>query len=292
MKKSLKKNITKGLIIFGAGFLALFIFRFCYGLQYKTIANNSMVYNRGSFDYQISNIASSKMVIKGQGAVQQYKVDQKYQKVATLNATSAKFSEDEAKIRDLVKSNHALIQFEQNNGLPGRRVLHLAIGVPPEQFDRMIKELKEVGEIKEIHINKVDKTNEFKELNGERSSLEKTRNALIALKSRGGRIDEFINLENRILEIEDKLQRLGVQLGEYDATNEFCTAKLTLTEKSPAIKISVLHRIKVALEWTIKYYLLFLVIVLVAALTTLVFIIIIDKVKNLLGTSGNIGKNQ
>ena len=286
MSELMKRRLIKGLVIFGAGFLILFIFRFIYG--FKQYPNQSQYHPQQQFtgnvfDYRVSNIASSKLAVKGDIPSASYSVDQKYQKIATLNSQTSHFTEDEKTIRSLVKKYDALIQFEQNTGLPKARLLHLAIGVPPAQFDAMIDELKIIGELIGININKTDKTNEFKELKGERSSLEQTRNALIALKANGGKIDEFINLENRILEIEEKLQKLGVQLGDYDATNEFCTVKLTLTERGPALKISLLHRIKVALEWTIKYYLLLILTLLGASLISLLALTIVAKAKNLLG---------
>jgi len=77
---------------------------------------------------------------------------------------------------------------------------------------------------------------------------------LIELKSKGGKIDEFMQLENRILEIEQQLQDLGVSLGDFDDENEFCTVQFSLNE-GKEIEISFIHRLKVALEWTIKFYL-------------------------------------
>jgi len=103
-------------------------------------------------------------------------------------------------------------------------------------------------------ITKKDKTNEYKQLNAKKESLLKIRASLIELKSKGGKIEEYINLENRILSIEEELQGLGVQLGNYDEENEFCTIKFSLVE-GVENKISLMHRIKVALDWTVSTYL-------------------------------------
>lgn len=47
------------------------------------------------------------------------------------------------------------------------------------------------------------------------------------------------------------------RLGEYDKENECCAVKVTLEEQPAAVATAMpfLQRIKVALEWTIKYYL-------------------------------------
>lgn len=51
----------------------------------------------------------------------------------------------------------------------------------------------------------------------------------------------------------------------------------------PALKMSLLHRIKVALEWTIKYYLLLILTLLGACLISLLALTIVAKAKSLLG---------
>lgn len=147
----------------------------------------------------------------------------------------------------------------------------------------MTAEMKKIGTLKSFNVHKTDKTNEFKELQGQRSSLEQTRNSLLQLKANGGQIDEYINLENRILEIEGQLQKLGVQLGDYDATNEFCTIKFSLQEKSSSGN-SVTSLLIKALEWTIKYYLLFVPILGLASLTLLILAVLLEKLKVFSGT--------
>nr|GFD12335.1 hypothetical protein [Tanacetum cinerariifolium] len=100
-------------------------------------------------------------------------------------------------------------------------------------------------------ITKVDKTNEYRQLNAKKVSIEKTLASLNELKSKGGQISDFVSLNDKILEIEEKLQELGVELGNFDAENEFCTVKFSLYEGATEKSISFIHRLKVALEWTI-----------------------------------------
>ncbi len=94
-----------------------------------------------------------------------------------------------------------------------------------------------IGSIKSKEITKIDKTNEFRNLNAKKASLETTRQSLIELKKQSGKIEEFVNLQNRILEIEQQLQDLGVLLGNFDEENEFCTVRFSLHE-TREIKIS------------------------------------------------------
>ena len=255
----MKKRLYKGLIIYAIGFLIFFIFRIFYGyVSHPATADPLRVYApQADFELSIRNYASSKMKYeKGGYSPQVVTVDQKYEMVADFKSVTRKFKEDEKKCRAAIKKHKALIQYEGKSGLPGRRVLNLAIGVEPSRFDVMAAEIEKIGKITSKTVTKLDKTNEYKDLNAKKKSLFKTRQALLGLKGRGGKIEEFIKLENRILAIEDEIQKLGVRLGEYDSENEFCTIKFSLNEGRIGGEISFLHRIKVALQWAIKWYLL------------------------------------
>jgi len=271
----MKAQVKKGIVYLVLGFVVLFFLRLGYGYFYVEAATNSNVnaYPE-SFEFSKKNYASAKADNDGQP--QTSSVDQKYEKIASVSSQSNSFDEDEKKLRELTVSHNALIQYEQNAGLPRNRKLNLAIGVPPRNFDSMVAKVKEIGKVVSLRVDKTDKTNEYKDLNAKKVSLEKTREGLIALKSKGGSIDESINLENRILEIESELQALGVSLGEFDKENEFCTVKVTLAEDATVkTGISFAQRVKVAFEWTVKFYLMMIFILLgivgVAFLGTNVF---------------------
>ncbi len=249
------KNLFKKLVIFGLVFLLLFTFRIIYGYSIKIPAyTNTSPSISGMFSSR--NYASKKYKKKLsqglQGSINA--VDQKYEKIAKIDARSTKFQTDEDRIRKKIKARQALIQFEQKSGNKGKRRLILAIGVPPNNFDQLYQEMVQLGFVVSKQITKKDKTNEYKELNAKKESLEKTRTSLIGLKKRNGDVQEFVRLENRILEIEKELQNLGVTLGSFDEENEFCTIEYSLIESRKRV-ISTLHRVKVALEWTVKFYL-------------------------------------
>lgn len=289
----MKQKVRKGLLYLILGFVILFVVRLTYG--YLTPIEQAMLSERqpsvdaaGEFDLlrtsiggrsgSLKNYASEKLKVQYEGAPQASSVDQKYEKVASVVSQTNAFEEDEKRVRDAVKTYNALIQFEQSSGLSGSRRVELAIGVPPDRFDPMVGELKHIGALSSIRIDKADKTNEYKELNAKRASLEKTRDALIGLKGKAGRIEEFTNLENRILEIEEQIQSTGVQLGDYDKENEFCTVKLALREKGAAQPgISFRHRAVVALAWTIKYYTFLLAFLIFGTLLTLLVVVVLQR---------------
>ncbi|RHX85579.1 hypothetical protein DLM75_20520 [Leptospira stimsonii] len=289
----MNKNFSKGLIIAISVFAFLFCFRLIYGyVSYSSEADSStniLPSQTRESTYVKQNIASKKIRQEGNGIPKSF--DQKYEKVATLETQSSEIESDEKKVRDLVNSSASIIQYENSAGLKEsrNRIIKLAVGVPPEKFDELVNEFKKIGKTLLLTIDKKDKTNEYKDLQAKKESLLKIRNSLSSLKSKGGRIDEFINLENRILEIEDEIQRLGISLGEYDSENEFCTVLITIFENksSPSERISILHRIKVALEWTIKYYFLLSFSLLFVILLTHFGFPLLEKMKRVL-----IGKEE
>jgi len=275
----MKKKLYKALIIYAIGFLIFFIFRMIYGyVSYPVTTPRTGYIQQEESDTSIRNYASSKMKYKKEGhATQMVTVDQKYERVADLKSLSSNFDSDEKQCRATIKKHKALIQYEGKSGLKGRRVLNLAIGVDPDRFDQMASEIEKIGKITSKNITKLDKTNEYKDLNAKKKSLFKTRQALLGLKGRGGKIDEFIKLENRILAIEDEIQKLGVRLGEYDSENEFCTIKFSIREGRAASGISFLHRIKVALEWAITWYMLLTFLALLGTGMLLVVLVLMEK---------------
>jgi hypothetical protein len=291
MKIEFKKRVVRTILWMVTGFLVLFIFRFVYG--YTTGMSEVQEEYFSDFFSDISdlkrNYASSKYRYEGaaldyapspgkqdQAGAGGVNVDQKYEKIATVKSRTNKFTPDEKRLRDEIKATNSIIQYEENNGREGNRSLHVLIGVPPARFDSLYEKLLTIGRIASKEITKIDKTNEFANLNAKKASLEITRQSLLEIRKQSGKIDEYINLQNRILEIEQELQSLGVLLGNFDAENEFCTIRFSLQE-SRIITVSMLHRIKVAFEWTVQYYLLLVAILAIASIFAFFFLLIIDK---------------
>lgn len=279
----MKTYFKRGVLLLAIGFVIFFGLRLGYGYLFAD-EDSASGFNAGAGSYSgfndlKKNYASEKLKFD-RADNQPISVDQKYEKVADLQSRTRAFEDDERKIRDSIKSYNAQIQFEQNSGLQGGRRLNLAIGVQPAKFDSMVAAVKGIGSLSSIQINKTDKTNEYKDLNAKRVSIEKARDALVSLQTKGGKIDELINLESKILELETDLQEAGVKLGEYDAENEFCTIKFSLTEEMGGkAKISFLYRVGVALRWTIKYYAVTVLILLAGSLATFLTILVLEKLK-------------
>ncbi len=266
-------------------FLPLFLFRIAYGYL-ETDTNNSLN-SSGNFFGQIENLRKNYASEKGktipepsfesQGSKTDFASNQKYEKTASLISKTSSFDEEITGLNRLTKAYKAVVQYEKNEGRKGSRELHLLIGVNPSLFDSFYLQIQKIGDLKTTEITKIDKTNEFRQLNAKKVSLEKTLISLNDLKSRGGAIGDYVALHDKILEIEKQLQELGVELGNFDSENEFCSIRFSLYEGASERKISVLKRIKVALEWTVKYYLLGALGILCLSCFIFILLILIEK---------------
>ncbi|MCP2026352.1 hypothetical protein L1276_001496 [Flavobacterium sp. HSC-32F16] len=263
-------------------FIVLFAFRLLYGYTSSdSSSRNDLSENFfGSIDNLRKNYASEKIMMKGDvQAASNMASNQKFEKTASIKSKTSEFDQDENLIKAKTKSYNAIIQYEQNLGQKGNRQIHLLIGVNPAKFDDFYLDLQKIGTLKDIEITKVDKTNEYRQLNAKKISIEKMLQSLTELKSKGGEISEFISLNDKILEVEEQLQGLGVELGNFNTENEFCTVRFSMYEGATEKSISFIHRAKVALEWTIKYYALIVITSLLLSLTIFILLLIADKLK-------------
>jgi hypothetical protein len=179
---------------------------------------------------------------------------QKYEKVATIGQSTSDFDADRAKVDALIASSGGLTQYEQQQGLTGHRTLQLGIGVPPQKFDSFIEDARKIAKITYLAIVKTDKTNEYRQLRAKRESLEKALKALTEMAGAGGSVDERLKVQARLTEIEEKIQDLGVSLGDFNAENEFCTVKLTLAEFEPPLGRSALAQALGAFFWALEHF--------------------------------------
>ncbi len=267
-------------IVFTVLFVLLFLFRLVYGYYGRDPINSNS--DEAGYDFFMNvklrdNYASEKNAL--QTTPQDFLRSQKYEKTATVRSETAHFDRDDSLIRRITISYGGSIQYEQGMGKKGGRELHLSIGVKPDSFDSFYRAVQGIGELRSTTITKTDKTNEYRQLNAKKASLEKSLESLNELKNKGGTIADFISLHDKVLEVETQLQELGVDLGNFNSENEFCTLRFSLFEGHERRKITFLSRVKVSLEWTLKYYSLALLVVAGVLVCSLALLLIVDRLK-------------
>src|SRR5688572_4602943 len=117
----MKGKIKRGVFYLVLGFVCLFGFRLIYGYTASPQTSEAQAGSAGAYQsregFSKNNFASEKMEV-ARGA-DKFSVDQKYEKVGSLESKTDAFDEDEKKARDQIANHNALIQFEQNSGLRG-----------------------------------------------------------------------------------------------------------------------------------------------------------------------------
>jgi hypothetical protein len=280
---AMKKKLLVGLLLVAFGYLVLVGLRWMFlvkGWSYsgdlahaagQISSRFSMAEMKGAA--QRNNIASFSI---GVGSI-----EQKYEKIGEMTSRTTDFDRDEANARRIATEQGSLIQAENRVTTAGaHQNLQLVIGVPPGRFDAVVAALAKVGEMLNLEVTKTDKTNEYLDLRAKRTSLEKARDALLAMKGQGGKLEELIQLEREILKVEGEIQALGVQLGQFDKQNEFCTVRFQLAAvarggNGPSDGWLLIE----AMEWATPVYLGILAILFVGLLCVLLFFVIAEKAK-------------
>lgn len=280
----MRKVIVRGVLFAATGFVVLWGLRLGYGYLeqpnggYRTSTSGA---DTGGFEHEKHNYASAKVQRSTTAAL-----DQKYERVADVRAKARAFDDDEAALRKLAVDHGGVIQLEHKHGLRGARVLNLAVGVPPEAFDGFVTAARAIGVASQLTVDKQDRTNDWKELEAKRAVLDASRAALMALKAHPGSVQEMVALEDRILEVHQQIQSLGISLGEFDAVNELCTVKVTLAEETTTRvaagpSIPIWRRLRVAFEWSVPFYLRLLGVALTGVLIALAGVVVVERFRPL-----------
>ncbi len=296
-----RKDVKRLLLACVCIFVLMFGLRLIYGYLYVGVGNYEGSGSRGMFNFggEQKNYASAAYKTKDGGNARYAApvvvsnapppppgASQKYEKIARVETKTSDYNQDEAKVYQLIDSSGSVIQYENKTGNPGNRDMQLLIGVVPEKFDSFYQAVQRIGVVVVREVTKTDKTNEYSKLNAQKVSLEKSLASLNELKKQSGKIEDFISLHNKIYEIETSLQNLGVELGSFDSVNEFCTVQLYLYESKKAVThtIHFTTRLVRALEWTIKYYAIFIVSVAATLAASIILLQLIIIVKRLMNT--------
>jgi len=268
-------------------YLAIFAARAAYDLatysdQDPDVGTNYL-YNSLRGDLVVKNFASDRKEYIGTAGPQV--LDQKYERVASTSAKTTAYDDDLSKLNAAIEGSQAVVQMENEQGLPGSRRLFRAIGVKPEYFDVCFEAVQSIGIPISSTSQKTDKTYEYRQMLAQKQELEKRLESYIALRSHEGTINERINLEDKIIEVESQLLKQAVDLGEYSDENALCTINVSLHEGSP---VSVARKIWNAFLWTNGCYFT----VLGCAVALVVIAVVLVKAYRFLGTAFTADKKK
>jgi hypothetical protein len=182
-----------------------------------------------------------------------------YERTAELALGSAAFDDDEAVIRSAVASHQGTIFNEKKSGLAPERRLALEIGVPPDRFEALLKQLRQIGQLDSVTVQQQDRTAEFRRLHAQRQSLKKYLESVLKHQTaKNLSIEETLKLEQKKQEIEKDLQSLSVHLGDFLGKESFYHLRVTLFEYQPGSKLdrtyTLPQRIFHAFVWALGWW--------------------------------------
>ncbi|RPJ06762.1 MAG: DUF4349 domain-containing protein, partial [Spirochaetaceae bacterium] len=276
----MKNKILRGLLFFAIGYALLFTGKLVFNL---TRSGEGEIFD---------NSPELFSALKQMGGQQNYMTEvrhfnsgmlqeQKFEKTSTITSSTSDFEQDRGSIFRLAGEMKAIIQSENEIGGDLTRDLRLTVGVKPDSFDAFVDVLKKTIQVDYYNIIKTDKTNEYMELINSRKSLLQTRDSLVALKRRSGDIEEFMNLEDKILEVERQIQALGVNLGLFDAEQSLCTVQISLSEKEKT-PIDIIGNVIDAGSWAFFSCAAIIFVLLLAVLAIFLCIVVFEKARKYL----------
>ena len=267
MSSHLKKLLALLILVF----VALFFIRFVtsYFVHYARNSASAPAREEAwlsgfvdiSYEKSVSNNIS-KIAAVPQQLMSNFNLLEVFAKEARLRSATNQFDADETAVRAKVDQHGALIRIEKKEGLKPRRMLQLVIRVPESKFDGLVSDLQQVGTLKSLQVAKEDKTEEAKKLLVEKKSLEAYKNSLVSLRRSNGKVEEFVALESNIHEVQGKIEELDSRIGGFTGAESFNNVSFDLGEQSNlfghAGSYPLRARLLDACIWTIKYYLLLL----------------------------------
>ena len=249
-----RKQLKRTVVLLIALYVLIFAARAAYDLLTYDDPNPSVgenyLYASLKNDMRATqNVATLRKEYEGVSGAQA--LDQKYERVASVSAKTVAYEDDLARMNAAIDETQAVVQMENEQGLPGGRKLSRVIGVKPQYFDTCLEAVQALGIPISSTSQTIDKTYEYRRMLAQKQELEKRLESYITLRSHEGSINEKLNLEDKIIEVESQLLIQAVDLGEYSDENALCTINVSLHEGSP---VSASRKIWNAFQWTNRCY--------------------------------------
>jgi hypothetical protein len=182
-----------------------------------------------------------------------------HEKRAVLALGTSAFDYDTAKVHAAVESHKGEIFTYKKSGIEPTRRLVREIGVHPDKFDDLVEKLRAVGTLSGISVEQKDRTHEFRNLHSQRQTLKKHLEAINKLREgKTLSLDDALRLEQKIQDLEEKIQSLGVQFGDLLGKESYYHVHVTLTEYQPGDRgdqtYTTPQRIGHAFLWAIVWW--------------------------------------
>lgn len=128
------------------------------------------------------------------------------------------------------------------------KTFYLQIKVPVSAFETALNDIKQIDGLKSLNIDVSDRTEEYADAKAYYDNYVAERERLKALFNRSNDVGDLAKLENVLVELQIKIDRLGAQLKNIDRVTEYATINAQLREKKE-IKESFYEMTKGSVLW-------------------------------------------
>ncbi|MEK6961399.1 MAG: DUF4349 domain-containing protein [Nanoarchaeota archaeon] len=128
------------------------------------------------------------------------------------------------------------------------KTFSIQIKVPVASFENAVNDLKRIDGLKSLSVEASDRTDEYADAKAYYDNYVAERDRLKTYFNRSNDVGDLAKLENALVELQIKIDRLGAQLKNIDRVTEYSTIYAQLSEKKE-IKESFYEMTKGSVLW-------------------------------------------
>jgi len=208
--------------------IILVVLAFAYLGNKEDVINKSMSYSVESAPYGLDqNLRMVKSDYSQQGS--------KIVKTARLDVevSSKDYANKKKVIDDLISQSYFLNKNEYSSryGSDNIKTYHITLKVPSKDYDKIIDNLKEVGDIVYFSENLVDRTQNYQDYEAYIRTYNLEKERVEKLLEKATDVKDILQIENKLFEIQRKIDSYKQQLKRVEDDVEYSTIRFSLIEK-------------------------------------------------------------
>lgn len=151
----------------------------------------------------------------------------------------------------------------------------IEIKVLPDNFIKLLDELKTVGEIKSKNISEEDVTEEYYDIKARLKNAQKVQDRLYEILKKANKVEDILKVEKEIERVGENIETLEGKIKYLDSKTDY--ARLTVTIFSKKVRIidlgSIGRGFKVAFQFSVQFF--FGIIYVIIGLVPLIILVIV-----------------
>ncbi len=170
------------------------------------------------------------------GTVTDQSIDRKVIKTASLELEVKDFLTEFNKLISLAEGHGGFISSSSAWVENKVKVGNLVIRVPADQFNSLISNIEQLGEVKSKQISGQDITEEFIDLQARLQNAKATEQRLLEILDKANNVEEILNVEAELNNIREKIEQLTGRIKYLQDAADLATISINIHEPRPIIE--------------------------------------------------------